>query len=119
MSSNPFILVNLKEGESCKEMIMGDVPLFSQYHYDTIKQLITDNPTLTHIVTRIYFKKITVQHEKLSKEHNGETEGIPDLQPFCDVTVMTKINRDLSLHLATCDIIEKIFVFVKPTIRFH
>lgn len=119
MSTNPFILANLHEGESCKEMIMGDVPLFTQDHYDTIKQLIADNPTLTHIGTRIYFKKITVQHEKLFKEYDGDTIGISDLQPFCDVTVMTKINRDLSLHLATCDIIEKIFEFIKPSLRFH
>lgn len=119
MSTNQFILASLKEGESCKEMIMGDVPLFTQNHYETIKQLIAENETLTHIGTRIYFRQSSIEQSKVA---NGEqVEGSYKLDDFFyyDVTVMTRINRDLSLHLSACDIIEKIFVFIKPSLKYH
>lgn len=119
MSTNPFILANLQEGESCKEMVMGDIPLFTQDHYDVIKQLITESDTLTHIGTRIYFRKSTIDHVKVCTERNEPIDHGLEQSNFCDLTVMVRINREISPHLAACDVIEKIFTFVKPSLRFH
>lgn len=112
--SNPFILENLQEGESCKEMVMGDIPLFSNDHYNVIRQLIVEHETLTYIATRIFFNYTTIDVSKLEEQDT-------DRSPFeiYDVTILTKINRSVSPHLSTCDIIEKIFAFIKPSIRLH
>lgn len=119
MSNNQFILANLQEGESCKEMVMNDVPLFTQEHYNVIKQLIEESDTLTHIGTRILFRHSSVDKDKVSKDESLP-EGTSITAGFqYDVTVLTRINRDLSTHLSACDIIEKIFNYIKPSILFH
>lgn len=114
MSANPFILENLQEGDTCKEMIMGDIPLFTQDHYKVIRQLITEYETLTYIATRIFFNHTTIDTTKLKEKNISKS-------PFeiYDVTILTKINRTVSPHLSTCDIIEKIFEFIKPSIKLH
>lgn len=119
MSNNPFILANLRDGNSCREMVMGDNPLFTQDHYNTIKQLIEEAPTLSHIATRIYFRQSSVDYRKIISDNNQEfSEKIFD-GIFCENTIITPINRDMSPHLASCEIIEKIFNFVKPNLKFH
>lgn len=119
MSDNPFILANLHEGDSCREMVMGDNPLFTQDHYNTIKQLIEETPTLTHVATRIYFRQSSVDYRKITADSNQEfTDKIFD-GIFCENTIITPINRNMSPHLASCEIIEKIFNFIKPNLKFH
>ena len=119
MSNNQFILAHLQEGESCKEMVMNDVPLFTQHHYETIKGLIAENETLTHIGTRIYFRQSSIAKDKVPKDPTLPDGCTIDAGFQYDVTVMTRINRDLSLHLSACDIIEKIYNYIKPSILFH
>lgn len=116
---NQFIIDNLKQGDSCQEMVMGDNPLFTQEHYDTIKELIEKTPTLSHIATRIYFRQSSVDYKKITAERNEPfSEKIFD-GIFCENTIIIPINREMSSHLASCEIIEKIFNFIKPNLKFH
>lgn len=119
MAVNQFILDNLQEGDSCREMVMGDQPLFTQDHYCTIKQLIEETNTLTHIATRIYFKQSSIKYNKIEESNKENPTNKLSLSTHCDTTVLVPINREISPHLAACDVIEKIFNFVKPNLNFH
>lgn len=114
-----FIIDNLKEGESCREMAMGDNPLFTQDHYNVIKELIEATPTLSHIATRIYFRQSSIDCKKIPGDVNKElTDKIFDGLVY-ENTIITPINRSMSSHLASCEIIEKIFNLIKPSLKFH
>jgi len=119
MSTNPFILANLREGESCKEVTLNDSLLFTEPHYNVIRDLIAEDNTLTHIGTRIFFRHSSVDKTKVSKDTSHPDGCTIDAEFQYDVTVMVRVNHDLNVNLVANDILTKIYTFIKPSLLFH
>lgn len=119
MLADWFILTNSQEDESCSKMMMSDVPLFTQYHYDIVKNLIEENKTITEIDTIIFLRHSSIDKTKIPKKYFSEEKSFINIIFKYEATVTIKINSDLSPDLSTQDVFEKIYELLKPFLLFH
>ena len=114
---------SLKEGQACIEMSLNDVMVYTQEHFNVVKDLIIKHEELTHILTKVAFREINIDKGKVVKDkdftpNNSTNEPISD--PYVIATVMTPIHREIDdINLVVCNVFLQIHDFTKQYIRFH